>query len=210
MQSPLFRVAAALIAISSCFTAPLHSRQNSGPPPANSQAETYKPKTLVDQSISAGLYKNGAGHFTLTVPEDWRTNDGIVEPRYGIGGLSSPDNEAELVIQQFPTDDRPATLVKKFDAGDNTVIRGYRKLDESKLKVAGRNCEVLTYAFVQGRQVAGESIELKLVSRIVLMPNEHSIFAFRLVTREALSDKQLPIFEQIVKSFHSTAQPGLF
>jgi hypothetical protein len=209
MHSPL-RVAAALIAISSCFTAPLHSRQNSGPPPANSQPETYKPRTLVDQSISAGLYKNGAGHFTLTVPEGWSTNDGIVDPKFGIGALSSPDNEAQLVIQQFPTDDSPATLAKKLDAKSNTAVRGYRKLDESKLKVAGRNCETLTYAFVQERQVAGESIELKLVLRIVLMPNESSFFTFQFVTREALSDKQLPIFEQIVKSFHSTARPGLF
>jgi hypothetical protein len=209
MHSPLLRVAA-LIAILSCFTAPLHSRQNSAPPPANSQAETYKPKTLVDQSISAGVYKNGAGHFTLTVPEGWRTNDDIVEPKFGIGALSSPDNEAQLVIQQMPTDDSPSTFAKKFDARNNTAVRGYRKLDESKLKVAGRNCEVLTYAFVQERQVAGESIELKLVSRIVLMPNESSIFAFKLVAREALFDKQLPIFEQIIKSFHSTAQAGLF
>jgi hypothetical protein len=210
MQSPLLRVAAALTAISSCFTAPPHSPQNSGPPSANSQAETYKPKTLVDQSISAGLYKNGAGHFTLTVPESWRTNDGIVEPKFGIGGLSSPDNDAQLVIQQLPTDDSPATLAKKFDARDKTVIRGYRKLDESKLKVAGRNCAVLTFAFVQERQVAGESIELKLVSRTVLMPNESSIFAFKLVTHEALLDKEAPIFENILKSFRSTARPGLF
>jgi hypothetical protein len=210
MHRPLLRVAASLIAISSCFTAPLHSRQNSGPPPANSQAETYKPKNLVDQSISAGLYKNGAGHFTLAVPEGWRTNDDLVEPKLGIGALSSPDNEAQLVIQQFPTDDSPAILAKKLDAKGKAAIRGYRKLDESKLSVAGRNCAVLTYAFVQERQVAGESIELNLVSRTVLMPNEHSIFVFRIATRETLLDKQLPIFEQILKSFHSTAPPGLF
>jgi hypothetical protein len=209
MHSPL-RVAAALIAISSCFTAPPHSPQNSGPPSANSQTETYKPKTLVDQSISAGLYKNGAGHFTLAVPESWRTNDGIVEPKFGIGALSSPDNEAELVIQQMPTDDSPAALAKKFDAMGSSVFRGYRKLDESKIRVAGRNCEVMTFAFVKERQTSDASIELKLVSRLVLMPNEHSIFVFKLVTHEALLDKEAPIFENILKSFRSTARPGLF
>jgi hypothetical protein len=209
MHSPL-RVAAALIAISSCFTAPLHSRQNSGPPPANSQAETYKPRTLVDQSISAGLYKNGAGHFTLTVPEGWSTNDAIVEPKFGIGALSSPDNQAELVIQQMPIEDSPAALAKKIDATGSSVFRGYRKLDESKIRVAGRNCEVMTFAFVKERQNSDASIELKLVSRIVMMPNEHSIFVFKLVTHEALLHKEAPIFENILKSFHSTARPGLF
>jgi hypothetical protein len=192
--SPRIAIAiAAAVTISLCF-----------PTAVNAQ------KTIVDQSISGGVYKNGAGHFTLTVPEGWRTNDDIVEPKFGIGALSSPDNEAQLMIQQIPTEDSPATLAKKLDAQSSTVLRGYRKLDESTLNAAGRNCEVLTYAFVQERQVAGEPFELKLVSRIVLMPNEHSIFAFSLVTREALFDKRLPTFEQIVKSFHSTARPGLF
>jgi hypothetical protein len=209
VHSPLLR-AAALIAITACFTAPLHSQQNSAPASANSQTETYKPKTLVDQSISGGLYKNGAGHFTLTVPEGWSTNDGIVEPKFGIGALSSPDKKAELVIQQMPTEDSPTALAKKFDAMGSGVFRGYRKLDESKIRVAGRNCEVLTFAFVKERQTSDSSIELKLVSRLVLMPNEHSIFAFKLVTHEALFDKEAPILENILKSFHSTARPGLF
>lgn len=187
------RIVIAAVTISLCFQTAVNAQ-----------------KTIVDQSISAGVYKNGAGHFTLAVPEGWRTNDDIVDPKFGIGGLSSPDNEAELVILQMPADDSPSTFAKKFDAESNTVVRGYRKLDESKLKIAGRNCAVLTFAFVQERQVAGAPIELKLVSRIVLMPNESSIFAFQLVTREALFEKQLPIFEQILKSFHSTARPGLF
>jgi hypothetical protein len=187
------RIAIAAVTISLCFQTAVNAQ-----------------KTIVDQSISGGVYKNGAGHFTLAVPEGWRTNDDIVEPKFGIGGLTSPDNEANLEIQQTPTESTPAAFAKKFDAKGSSLVRGYRKLDESTLKIAGRNCEVLTFAFVQERQVAGESIELKLVSRFVLMPNESSIFVFKLVTREALFDKQLPIFEQILKSFHSTARPGLF
>jgi hypothetical protein len=167
-------------------------------------------KTIVDQSISGGVYKNGAGHFTLIVPEGWRTNDDIVEPKLGIGALSSPDNEAELMIQQLPTEDTPAAFAKKIDAKGSSLFSGYRKLDESKLNIAGRNCEVLTFAWVQERQVAGAPIKSKLVSRFVLMPNEYTIFAFQLVTREALFDKQTPAFQEILKSFHSTAQPGLF
>jgi hypothetical protein len=142
----------------------------------------------------------------LTVPEGWRTNDDIVNPKFGIGGLSSPVNEAQLQIQQIPTESSPTAFAKKFDAKGNSLVRGYRKLDESKLKVAGRNCEVLTFAFVQEREVAGAPIEVKLVSRFVLMPNENSIFTFNFVTREALFDKDLPIFEQILQSFHSTAK----
>jgi hypothetical protein len=206
MQNPSLRVTVALMAISFCLTPPLHSRLKNVQASATSQAETSATKTIVDQRISGGIYRSGAGHFTLSVPEGWRTNDDIVEPKFGVGGLSSPDNEAELQFQQIPTQDSPATVAKKFDAKGSSVFRGYRKLDESKLKVAGRNCEVLTFAFVKERQTADGSIELKLVSRFVLMPNEYSIVAFRLVTREALLDKELPTFESILKSFHSTAR----
>jgi hypothetical protein len=181
-------IAIAVVTISLCFQTGVNAQ-----------------KTIVDQSISGGVYSNGAGHFTLTVPEGWRTNDDIVEPKYGIGGLSSPDNEAQLVIQQMPTEDSPAAFAKKFDARNGNVLRGYRKLDESKLNVAGRNCEVVTFAFVQERQIAGAPIEFKLVSRFVLMPNEYSILAFKLVTREALFGQELPTFENILKSFRSTA-----
>jgi hypothetical protein len=207
MHSPLLRVTAELMTISFCLTAPLHARHKNSPTSAISQAETDRPKTIVDQSISGDVYSNGAGRFTLTVPEGWRTNDDIVEPKLGIGGLSSPDYEAQLVIQQMPTeDDSPTTLAKKFDAKESSVVRGYRKLSESKLNVAGRNCEVLTFAWVKERKVAGASIDFKLVSRLVLMPNEYTIFAFEFVTREALFDEELPIFDQILKSFHSTAK----
>jgi hypothetical protein len=206
MRSPLSRVIVALMAISFCSTADLHPQLKNVPASATSQAETSPTKTIVDQRISGGVYRSGAGHFTLSVPEGWRTNDDIVEPKFGVGGLSSPDNEADLEIQQMPAEDSPANFAKKFNAKGDSLFHGYRKLDESKLEVAGRNCEVLTFAFVQERQVAGESVELKLVSRVVLMPNGYSLFAFKLVTREALLDKELPTFENILKSFHSTAQ----
>jgi hypothetical protein len=186
------RIAIAVVTIALCFQTGVNAQ-----------------KAIVDQSLSGGVYSNGAGHFTLTVPEGWRTNDDIVEPKYGVGALSSPDNEANLVIQQMPTEDSPAAFAKKFDAKSSSGVRGYRKLDESKLKVAGRNCDVLTFAFVQEREVAGAPIELKMVSRLVLMPNEYSLFAFKLVTREALFEKEIPTFDQILKSFHSTAEQDL-
>lgn len=109
MHSSLFRATVALMATASALTPPLHSLQN-GATSATSRAQTDRPRTIVDQSISGDVHRNGAGHFTLTVPEGWRTNDDIVEPKLGIGGLSSSDNEAQLEIQQMLTEDSPTTL----------------------------------------------------------------------------------------------------
>jgi hypothetical protein len=58
MHNPLSRVTAALMAISSCLTAPLYSAHKNGPASAISQAETDRPKTIVDQSIFGGVYRS--------------------------------------------------------------------------------------------------------------------------------------------------------
>jgi hypothetical protein len=203
MQKFLLRAIIALMVSASCLTPPVHSQQNA-PVSVTAQAQTDKPKTIEDQSISNGVYRNGAGHFTLSVPEGWRTNDDIVEPQLGIGGLSSPDNEAQLEIQQMPTEASPTAFAKKIDAEGKSLFSNYRKLSETELEVAGRHCVIVTFEFTEERRVAGAPFEMKLVARFVLMPNEYSIFLFNFVTSEALFDKQLPAFVQIMKSFHST------
>jgi hypothetical protein len=196
---------AALMTASFALALPVHSQQNTQPP-ANSPATTDKPKVIVDQSLSGGVYRSGGGHFTLTVPDGWKTDDDIVEPQFGVGGLSSPGDVAHLEIQQFPTQDTPATLARKiFDKGDS-VFHGYHKLSESQLEVAGRRCEVVTFAWSKQGQVGDASIEVKLVERMVLMPDDFSIFVFKFAAPEALFDKQLPAFDEILKTFHSTAK----
>jgi hypothetical protein len=191
-----------LVAISFLFSAPIHSQDKSVP--------DSKPQKIVDQSISGTVYRNGAGRFTLTVPAGWRTDVDLVEPKFGIGGLISSDHEANISVQQIPTEESPSTLAKKFDANGSSAFRGYRKLGEAKLKIADRSCEVLTFAWIQERTTASAPIDLKLAARFVFMPNGYSIFVFKLVTREALLDKELPTFEEIIKSFHSTAPANLF
>jgi hypothetical protein len=202
----------ALMAASFALALAVHSQQTAqapanSPAPAIAPAQTHEPKTIVDQSISGGVYRSGGGHFTLTVPDGWRTNDDNVEPKFGVGGLSSPDNEIQLEIQQIPTTDTPATFARKIDAKGDKLFPGYRKLSEEKRDLAGRHCEVLTFEYAKERQVAGAPFLMKLVSRFFLMANDgFSIFAIYFVTPEALFENEAPVFEQIVNSFHSTAK----
>jgi hypothetical protein len=82
---------------------------------ASPQAEVGKsaPKKIVNQTVSGTLYTNGATRFTLTVPEGWKANDNLVEPRIGVGALTAPDGEANLMIQLMLTSDSPKTFAKK-------------------------------------------------------------------------------------------------
>lgn len=197
-----------LIAMLFYFSAPIHSQDKTA---GSTQPEISAPKRIVDQSVSETTYKNGAGRFTLTVPAGWRSNDDIVEPKFGIGGLSSSDDEAQIEIQQIPTEESPTASARRIEAKGDSLFRGYRKLSESKLNVAGRTCEVLTLAWIQEHNIAGEPVVLRVVSRFVLMPNGgYSIFVFKLLTPEAVAEQELSTFEEIIKSFHSTAPANLF
>src|SRR5580700_9304041 len=75
--------------------------QNKAESPS-SQADVVKgepTKNIVNQTVSGTLYTNSGTKFTLTIPEGWKANDNLVEPRVGVGALTAPDGEANLVIQ---------------------------------------------------------------------------------------------------------------
>ena len=55
-------------------------------------------------------------------------------------------------------------------------------------------------------QVGDASIEVKLATSMVLMPNDFSIFVLKFAAPEALFDNELPEFDKILKSYHSTAK----
>jgi hypothetical protein len=107
----------------------------------SSQADVVKAeptKNIVNQSVSGTLYTNGGTRFTLTIPEGWKANDKLVEPRVGVGALTAPDGEANLMIQLMLTPDDPKTFAKKIDAQGQSLFSGYHKVSESKVDVAGR------------------------------------------------------------------------
>jgi hypothetical protein len=159
----------------------------------------------VNQSVSGTLYTNGGTRFTLTIPEGWKANDKLVEPRVGVGALTAPDGEANLMIQLMLTPDDPKTFAKKIDAQGQSLFSGYHKVSESKVDVAGRNCEVLTLKYTDHRTVAGVAVDMPMVARLVLVPKEYGFLVFEYVTLESLFDKELPTFDKIMSSYRSTA-----
>jgi hypothetical protein len=184
------------------------SQNKGGLPASQGEASKSGPKNLVNQTLSGTLYTNGATRFTLTVPEGWRANDNLVEPHSGVGALTAPDGEANLLIQLMLTTDSPKAFAEKIDAQGDRLFSGYHKISESKVNVAGRDCEVLTLKFVEHRTVAGVEVESPMVSRLVFVPKEFGFLIFKFVTLESLFDKKLPTFEKIIGSYRSTEPDG--
>jgi hypothetical protein len=174
----------------------------------SSQADVVKAeptKNIVNQSVSGTLYTNGGTRFTLTIPEGWKANDKLVEPRVGVGALTAPDGEANLMIQLMLTPDDPKTFAKKIDAQGQSLFSGYHKVSESNVDVADRDCEVLTLKYTDHRTVTGVAVEMPMVARLVLVPKEYGFLVFEYVTLESLFDKELPTFDKIMSSYRSTA-----
>jgi hypothetical protein len=209
MQAGPFVILVSTVGMISLFFPSVVRSQNRAESPS-SQAEVPRTagKNLVNQTLSGTLYTNGATRFTLTVPEGWKANDSLVEPRLGVGALTAPDGEANLVIQLMLTTDSPKAFAKKIDAQGNTQFPGYHKLSQSKVNVAGMDCEVLTLKYIQHRMESGVAVETPMVARLVLVPKEYGFLVFDFVTLESLFDKQLPTFDKIISSYRSTAPDG--
>jgi hypothetical protein len=194
--------------ISLCFPSVVRSQNKAEPPSPQADVGKSAPKNIVNQTLSGTLYTNGATGFTLTVPEGWKANDSLVEPRLGVGALTAPDDEANLMIQLDLTSDSPKTFIKKVEAQGTSIFPAYHKVSESKVNVAGKDCEVLTLKYIQHRTVTGATVEISMVSRLVLVPKEYGFLVFDFVTLESLFDKELPTFDKIVSSYRSIEPDG--
>jgi hypothetical protein len=186
----------------------VRSQDRAESPSSHAEAPKSATKNIVNQTLSGTLYTNGATNFTLTVPEGWKANDNLVEPHFGVGALTAPDGEANLVIQLMLTTDSPKAFAKKIDAQGNTLFPGYHKLSQSKVNVAGRDCEVLTLKYMQHRMETGVAVETPMVSRLVLVPKEYGFLVFYFMTLESLFDQKLPTFDKIMSSYRSTEPDG--
>jgi hypothetical protein len=191
-----------------CLSGVARSQNKADSPSSQAESPKSGPKNLVNQTLSRTLYTNGATRFTLTVPEGWKANDNLVDPRNGVGALTAPDGEANLLIQLMLTPDSPKALVKKIDAQGNSLFSGYHKISESKVNVAGKDCEVLTVKYVEHRTVGDVVVDIQMMARLVLIPKEYGFLLFDFVTLESLFDKKLPTFDKIIGSYRSTEPDG--
>jgi len=209
MQNSYFATVVSILEMISLSVPSVVRSQNKAESPSpQAEAPRTAGKNIVNQTLSGTLCTNGATRFTLTVPEGWKANDNLVEPHFGVGALTAPDGEANLVIQLMVTTDSPKAFAKKIDAQGNSLFPGYHKISQSKMNVGGRDCEVLTLKYIEHRTVTGVAVEMPMVSRLVLMPKEYGFLVFDFVTLESLFDKKLPTFEKIMSSYRSIASDG--
>lgn len=186
---------------------------NSGAPPAT----TSTAQKEVHQSISGGTYTNEAGHFTLTIPTGWKTDDELARrTSMAIGSLSAPDPHERILIQTTPPGAPAKETAEIVAASFKTTFEGYHETAEAPLHIDNRDAYTLTFSAIipvgNVRTQAGTdepaNTTVKIVAKYLLafVPLEDQTVVIMCVAPDTIYDQADPIFRQIVSSFH--AQPA--
>ncbi|MHB8541766.1 MAG: energy transducer TonB [Candidatus Acidiferrales bacterium] len=170
----------------------------------------------VDQSISGGVYTNGTGHFTLTVPDGWQPSDALARKVSGaIGAVTAPDRHEMVIIQTLPAGGTAKEEVQILESTFQSSFEGFEKLSESSDRIDGVEADMISFRAIiaignvrtQGGtdEPADTTIKAPIKYLVVVLPEPSETVMLMCVAPDALYAQSEPTFRQIVASFHSTA-----
>ncbi|MHB8755331.1 MAG: energy transducer TonB [Candidatus Acidiferrales bacterium] len=170
----------------------------------------------IDQSISGGVYTNGTGHFTLTVPDGWQPSDALARKVSGaIGAVMAPDHHDMVIIQTLPAGGTAKEEVQILESTFQTSFEGFEKLSESSAQIDGVEADMISFRAIiaignvrtQGGtdEPADTTIKAPIKYLVVVLPEPSETLMLMCVAPDALYAQFEPTFRQIVASFHSTA-----
>lgn len=172
------------------------------------------PARKIEQSLKGTTYTNSQGHFTLTVPDGWRTNDELaLKTPNTIGVLSSTDNASNIMMQWIKESNDPVQLAQLIDSMFKASFEGYQKLDQYPVTIDGRAGQVLMFRAVisigkvseQAGTDSAADTTLKIPAKymLTLIKADDGIEDIMCVAPETAFDKMLPAFTAITYSFRS-------
>lgn len=173
------------------------------------------PRTI-DQSISGTVYTNGAGHFTLNVPDGWKLNDALARKIPGaIGGLTAADPHELILAIPLPKGGSAKEEVQILDSSFKHTFEGYEKLSESPVQIDGIEADsssfraIIAVGNVRSQQGTDEPADTTVKAPVryfvVVLPEQSQTILLMCAAPEAIYDQFEPTFQKIVSSFHSTA-----
>ncbi|HKF53135.1 MAG TPA: hypothetical protein VKB26_12550 [Candidatus Acidoferrales bacterium] len=187
-------------------------------PDASAQsAPAGAPRNEVSQSISGSTYTNGTGHFTLSVPAGWKTDDELARrTSMAIGSLAAPDPHERILIQSTPPGAPAKETAQVVEGSFKATFQGYQETAEAPMRIDNRDAYILTFSAIipvgNVRTQAGTNepadTTVKVVAKylLVFVPLEDRTVVIMCVAPDTVYDQAEPTFRQIVNSFH--AQPA--
>jgi hypothetical protein len=150
------------------------------------------------QSIHGTVYENQTAHFVLTVPSGWFAADiqkQLPQIQDAVGGLAAPGGVEAIMIQRYNVKGAK-NAAQILETSFRNSSKEYRKTAEGPMVIDKRDAYSFTFRAVF--QVGAAKL------LIVLISDGQTALGFTCEAPESHFDHFGPIFEKIVKSFHST------
>jgi TonB family protein len=124
----------------------------------------------VDESFTGTQYVNRTGHFTLTVPMDWKINAELRANTDMLAALSSRDNLRYLVVEKESFSGSLESYKGLVEIANRRKLTHYEKLSESNIQIDGRPAVLL---FFRGTSPETQNLPVQFVTAIAAFDGEY-------------------------------------
>jgi TonB family protein len=142
--------------------------ENGGTAVSQSSADPGKARP-VDESLTGTEYVNRTGHFTLTVPMEWKINPELRASADTLAALSSRDNMRFLIVEHEAFAGSLESYKGLVEVGSRRNLSNFEKLSESNVTIDGRPGILLVF---RGTNDRAQNLPLEFVLAIVPLDGE--------------------------------------
>ncbi len=143
--------------------------ENEGTAVSGSSSGPTKLK-LIDEALTGTQYVNRTGHFTLTVPIEWKINTEVRANTDSLAALSSRDDMRFVVVEHESFSGSLESYKGLFEVQTRRNLSSYEKLSESNVSIDGRPGVLLTF---RGTNPQAQSIPIQFVAAIAAFDGEY-------------------------------------
>lgn len=170
--------------------------ENGGTAVSQSSGDPGKAKP-VDENLTGTEYVNRTGHFTLTVPIEWKINPELRVGTDTLAALSSRDNMRYVIVEHETFAGSLESYKGLVEVGSQRNLNNFEKLSESKVTIDGRPGMLLIF---RGTSLQAQNLPLEFVVAIAPLDGEflHAVAW----CMEPLFNESQRTLENILLSYH--------
>ena len=143
--------------------------ENAGTAVSQSSSDSTKPKP-VDENLTGTQYVNRTGHFTLTVPIEWKINTELRAGADTLAALSSRDNMRFVIVEHESFAGSLESYKGLVEIAHRRNLNDFEKLSESNVTIDGRPGMLLTF---RGTNPQAQNLPVQFVAAIAAFDGEY-------------------------------------
>jgi TonB family protein len=170
--------------------------ENSGTAVSQSSGDREK-ATPVDENLTGTEYVNRTGHFTLTVPIEWKINPELRVGTDMLAALSSRDNMRFVVVEHETFAGSLESYKGLVEIASRRNVNDFEKLSESNVTIDGRPGMLIIF---RGTNPRAQNLPVEFVAAIANFGGEY-LHAVAWCVEPLFNESQRTL-ENILLSYH--------